>query len=105
MGTGSFLLLADWWSGIGNVIDSWTALAGVGMENTYTMRMVKGQSLQNGGAWNKGTWEVLFHGGQMQRIIGLTKPVPTWPKLLNTTKSTTRAATAVSLLHQVFLSK
>lgn len=100
-----FSFVVDWWSGVGNVIDSWTALAGVGMENTYTVRMVKGQALQNGGNWQKGTWEVLFHGGQMQRIAGLTKPVPTWPKLLNTAKSTTRAATAVSLLQQVFLSK
>lgn len=100
-----FSFVVDWWSGVGNVIDSWTALAGVGMENTYTTRMVKGTTLVDAGAFAKGTYEVRFRGSQMQRIAGLTKPVPTRPRLLNTVQSTTRAATAVSLLQQVFLAK
>lgn len=105
-----FSFVVDWFTRAGDVINGWTDLVGVGVERPYSTFYLKGtvrgeygrRSLDGPGP-NIAVLE--WRAGSGTRYDSLSSPVATVPRLLNYGNSQTRAATAASLLTQLFLAK
>lgn len=102
-----FSFVVDWFTSFGNVISSFTDLAGVTISDPYWVWFYEGTV---DGVYGRTsateapsiyTWNV----SRTERFNTLLRPVTTRPAWLNLAQSQTRAATAVSLLTQLFLSK
>lgn len=101
-----FSFVVDWFTKFGTYIESFTDLAGLAVNDEWSTQYARVH--QQGSYFPKAQptnrceaeWEMHL----LQRGTSLLKPLPVYPKLLNFGDSTTRAATAVSLLNVLFLS-
>lgn len=105
-----FSFVVDWFTGIGNVLGARSDFYGTTLFDAYWTEKLETSSQFS-------TWE--YYGGDpistryvaqyksflQRRHLGLIRPVATYPKVANFGDSGTRAATAVSLLVQIFLDK
>ncbi len=103
-----FSFVADWFVKFGNVLSARTDFLGMSLIDPYIICFQKGTLRftiwdRRAGTGNSGHYDYGIY--QMVRTKGLISPVVLWPKLTNFGQSETRAATAVSLLTQIFLIK
>lgn len=102
-----FSFVVDWFTKFGDVLESWTDLAGISTHNewgvTYCKVRTEASYFRTSAPQNR----CMISGNSYatRRIKGFYKPVPIHPVIANFGDSLTRAATAVSLLNQVFLAK
>lgn len=99
-----FSFVIDWFTCFGNVLDSFTDFVGTDLSNPYTTRLLKTKGRWDTGTWSP-TWTYEYRIARMTRVTSLLRPVATYPRFVNVGTSRTRAATAVSLLVQLFLAK
>lgn len=109
-----FSFVVDWFTQFGNVLDAKTDFLGIQLVDAYRTSIQKT-------VWYHDTWNnaggmppadrrvhnvvIEYRSFNMRRWPGLISPVALRPKLLNFGSSTTRAATAVSLLTAIFIGK
>lgn len=102
-----FSFVVDWFTSFGSVISAFTDLAGVEISDAYWVWHYKGTV--NGVYGRTSATEAPsiydWNVSRTERFATLLRPVTTRPRWLNLAQSQTRAATAVSLLTQLFLSK
>jgi len=104
-----FSFVVDWFTGLGNAIDGFTDLAGLSYDHTYTTEYWRIDSVNR--YWND--WRpgrayktsVFAREFRHNRKAGLSRPTVLPPRLQNFGSSLTRAASAVSLLIQLFIKK
>lgn len=102
-----FSFVVDWFTKFGDVLDSYTDLVGLRAYQQWNMTYCRIEQTTdyfhvrtpNNRCQIKGVQYVCRRG------TAFLKPVPVFPKLANFGNSLTRAATAVSLLNQVFIAK
>jgi hypothetical protein len=101
-----FSFVVDWFTGFGSYLDSFTELAGLSVSQEYSTMYAKCEMHTR--CWYEYNpshdGEFAWNQHYMRRTLGLSRPLPVAPRLLNFGDSLTRAATAVSLLTQIFLS-
>lgn len=101
-----FSFVVDWFSNVGAYIESFTDLVGLSYTDAYTTAYDKIGIRGEYGYFDHPVYRPAICEWQqhrMSRKIGLTRPLPTTPRLLNFGSSKTRAASAVSLLTTMFL--
>lgn len=102
-----FSFVVDWFTGFGNVIEGFSDFVGCEITDPYWTQYVKVKQ-----TWRTGSLDPRYFTGdyeytkvRMSRRLEFLRPVPSRPSFVNVGRSKTRAATAVSLLTQLFLSK
>lgn len=102
-----FSFVVDWFAKCGNVLDAYTDFAGVSLEKAYTSQLLKVSGYMIMGEKQKPWTDVSYNYARFchTRAKGLIFPVVLHPINMGMGNSLTRAATAVSLLNQIFLSK
>lgn len=104
-----FSFVVDWFSGVGNVLDSWTDFVGVRVTDPYNTKFAREvweQQLGDIDQFANGLQTTLTARSYMLvRKKGLLQPFVTVPRFLNVGSSKTRAASAVSLLTQALTGK
>lgn len=102
-----FSFVVDWFAGVGRVLDARSDFYGVSLldaYHTYFLRTTSNfQTWSEWAPYSRFNWE--YRSFIQERRLGLVRPVITPPRLANFGDSGTRAATAVSLLVQIFLDK
>ncbi len=106
-----FSFVVDWFTGVGNVLGARSDFYGTTVSKGYNTQYLKTVVRFH-------TWDYYFGGDPvstryiveyknrlMKRRLGIITPIATYPKVANFGDSSTRAATAVSLLVQMFLDK
>lgn len=102
-----FSFVIDWFTKFGDVVSATTDFVGVEVTDGYTTRFLKTKGVHE-------TWDTFspklvnrhrYKAIRMLRRKGLISPVTNTSLFLNYGESVTRAATAVSLLNQIFLAK
>lgn len=100
-----FSFVVDWFTNIGDCLGALSDLYGVTLERPFTTEFMKTQCRFET-TWAHTTastwWAYDFRTFQHRRKKGLISPVFVRPRLANFGQSLTRAATAVSLLVQLF---
>ncbi len=102
-----FSFVVDWFTNVGDVIGSITDMYGVSLTDSYTSTILRTTVTQETRVYGK-TSDLLRYRYRLYhqtRRKGLTAPIPVVPVLANFGQSKTRAATAVSLLIQLFVGK
>jgi hypothetical protein len=100
-----FSFVVDWFAKCGNVIEAYTDFAGVDLDKAYTTQFTTVKGRYSTGVKNQPatwTWYDYVRFNQI-RSTGLIFPVVLHPVNMGFGHSLTRAATAVSLLQQIFL--
>jgi len=106
-----FSFVVDWFTKFGDVLEAKTDFLGISLLDSYNTRYLKAKSTfvtwdKRAGPYGSGyNGQFVYGVHRMQRAKGLITPVTLYPKLVNFGQSRTRAATAVSLLTQIFLAK
>jgi len=106
-----FSFVVDWFTKFGDVLEAKTDFLGISLLDSYNTRYLKAKSIfvtwdKRAGHLGSGyNGQFVYGVHRMQRAKGLITPVTLYPKLVNFGQSRTRAATAVSLLTQIFLAK
>lgn len=100
-----FSFVIDWFTKFGGVISGTSDFVGISLTDAYTTRLVKVKGVYTVNGTGKTDWTYDYVSTRMARSKGLIGPVATLPSFLNYGNSKTRAATAVSLLTQLFLDK
>lgn len=98
-----FSFMVDWFGNIGDVIDEWTAYAGLEFSNAFTTRAVKGNILCEGSYKSSGvaeSYETTYKFIRQRRTLGVAATKLHFE--IPGSVSKTRAATAVSLLALLF---
>jgi hypothetical protein len=102
-----FSFVVDWFTKFGGVIDATTDFVGCRLRDPYTTKFAR--TRKERGAWYAGDVSSIseydYTCTKMIRLAHLERPVATLPRWLNYGTSKTRAATAASLLVQLFLDK
>lgn len=101
-----FSFVVDWFASVGAYVDGFTDLVGLSYTDAYTTTYEILDVVGEYGYFNHPTYRPAIAKWRMRRMSRytvLTRPVPTYPRLLNFGNSKTRAATAVSLLTSLFL--
>lgn len=102
-----FSFVVDWFTKFGDVVSTCTDFAGLELTDTYKTQLQKTKCLFRTG--RKREPRIDYSSDYEYRIIrmtrskGLAQPVILMPRITNFGQSQTRAATAVSLLVQLFL--
>lgn len=103
-----FSFVVDWFAKVGNWIEGYSDLFGTEHRRPYSTRFVRltctgryGQS-RFGNPPGNYCW-MQWKAARIERTLGLSRPVPLVPRIGNFGTSITRAATAASLLRQVFI--
>lgn len=102
-----FSFVVDWFTNVGDVIGSITDMYGVSLTDAYTSTILKTTVTQETRVYGK-TSDLLRYRYRLfiqTRRRGLATPIAVVPVLANFGQSKTRAATAVSLLIQLFVGK
>lgn len=100
-----FSFVIDWFTNVGDVIDSLDDLYGVSLSNAYRSDYLRSTVLYKTTAdyrYPQLAWTYKFKTHQQRRRVGLSSPVTIFPKIANFGHSYTRAASAVSLLVSIF---
>lgn len=104
-----FSFVVDWFTKAGDVVNGWTDLVGLKVTNPYSTVYFRGRRSCECGRLSPphlaNSAKATYRVGTVERKASLLRPVATWPSLLNYGNSHTRAATAASLLTQIFLAK
>lgn len=104
-----FSFVVDWFTAFGNVLESLTDWVGVRIINPFRTAFAREDWTQEYGdvtQMSNGTASMIScRSYRLARRKGLLQPLVTPPRLLNVASSHARAATAVSLLTVLFLSK
>lgn len=104
-----FSFVVDWFTKFGDVISTCTDFAGLELTDAYTTQFQKTTAKFRTGRRREPRYD--HSSDYMYRLIrstrskGLAQPLLVYPRLSNFGQSQTRAATAVSLLIQLFLAK
>jgi hypothetical protein len=104
-----FSFVVDWFTGVGNVVESWTDFVGVSLSDPFRTKFARE-------TWDQQYGDVTQMSLGLQTTIsarsfrlvrqkGLLQPLVTVPRFLNVGSSKTRAASAVSLLTQALTGK
>lgn len=103
-----FSFVVDWFTNVGDVLGAVTDFYGVRLEKAYTSEYLRTTSSfkTTWQHWTPSTWwEYSLTTHRSRRKLGIASPVLVRPKLANFGHSLTRAATAVSLLVQLFIKR
>lgn len=102
-----FSFVVDWFTNFGDVLQGISDFAGCRILTPYTTMYCKAHGDQVAGRRSDPSswWRYGYVNSRHTRSGGLVKPVATRPSWLNYGQSKTRAATAASLLVQIFLDK
>lgn len=98
-----FSFMVDWFGNIGDVIDEWTAYAGLSFSNAFTTRAAKGNVLCESSYKSLGlveSYETTYKFIRQRRTLGVASTRLYFE--IPGSVSKTRAATAVSLLTLLF---
>lgn len=101
-----FSFVVDWFTNFGGYLDGFTDLVGLSYTDAYTTTYDRLEITGEYGYFNHPVYRpaiVRWRQHRHNRSLGLSRPVSTFPRLLNFGNSKTRAATAVSLLTALFL--
>lgn len=106
-----FSFVVDWFTGVGNVLGARSDFYGTTLMDAYWTEYL--QTTSDFRTWNydwgadrpSSMYIARYKSYMQRRRRGLIRPVATYPKVANFGNSGTRAATAVSLLVQIFLDK
>lgn len=106
-----FSFVIDWFTGVGNVLNARSDFYGTSLLDAWWTEYLKTTSDWH--TWNYdwggdpvgSRYTARYQSYLQRRHLGLIRPVATYPKVANFGDSGTRAATAVSLLVQIFLDK
>lgn len=103
-----FSFVIDWFTKFGNFIEGYTDLAGLSVYDAFaTSRITLSGQVSTWSTRDRPGTELIIGLRQDGHIrqVGLVRPIPVTPKLVNFGGSKTRAATAVSLLTSIFIGK
>lgn len=102
-----FSFVVDWFTGVGNVLGARSDFYGTTVTEGYSTLFLRTNSKFV--TWSdydpSSVYSYSWKSFLQDRRLGLIQPVATYPRVANFGESGTRAATAVSLLVQLFLDK
>lgn len=106
-----FSFVVDWFTGVGDVLGARSDFYGTTLSRGYNTQYLstsmdfRSWDYYFGGSVADTQYKLNYRKFYQKRRLGIITPVATYPKVANFGDSGTRAATAVSLLVQIFLDK